>query len=461
MPFAARVLLLTGLFACSGGAPSDLPPPPPTSPVFPPAPVPPGPANPLPPGPANPSPPPPPVGPAPTFADPELARRVEQLATFSRIESSHVGAAGAPSPAFAAFEAVRERATEADLVALLRHPSPVVRGYAAKHILREVPGALPAALALVGDATPVGVLEGCMLGDGTVGGVAADALCASRLPGAIAEVARLAREDAPRSAWAMACVGQSDPRAAAELALARLRARPVTGAERASLLRLVGNGVLGLPGCEVLLPAAVAPESDVRVAAAQGLAECADPAAIAALRALSHDPDATVTRIATTELVLHVSLSPAEREALLADPGVANRVAVQISFRMGRGGALERLGDRYRAIAIAHPDQSWNGLGSQPASETALALARAVAASVPVGTNARRDAMGQLSRNGDARDLPEIRRSLDSSNVSEVIDALEAIARLHDGASRGAVGRLVGHSNASVSRTATATLGRL
>lgn len=463
MPFAARVYWVVGLVACSGG-PTGAPPPPP--PVFP-APVP-GPTTPpsLAPGPGpttppSPAPSPPPVfGPPPTFADAELARRVEQLATFDRVESSHVGAAGAPSAAFAAFTAVRERATPGDLLALLRHPRPVVRAYVAQHLVREVPGELPAAMTLLEDPTPVGQLEGCMMSTSTVGGIVADAVCFSRQPAAIAEVARLARADGPRSAWAMACIGQSDRAQAGALALDRLQTRAVQGDERAGLLRLVGNAALGPAGCAALLAATRAPETDVRVAAAQGLAECPEPEAIAALRRLATEPDATLQRIATTELVLHVSMPSAEREALLADAGVATRASVQLSFRMGRFG-LDRYAERYRAIAIAHPTLSWNGVASQPPSDGALTLARAVAAAVPVGTNARRDAIGQLARNGDARDLPELRRSLEGDDVSELIAALEAIGRLRDGASRGAVQRLVGHVNPSVGRAATAALGHL
>jgi HEAT repeat protein len=450
----ARLLLVSAFAACTGGAPLDVPPAPPGVPVFPPAP-PPGPTNPPAPVPA------PPLDPAPTFRDPELGRRVQVLAGFLRIESSHIGAAGAPSAAFAAFDAVRQLATEEDLVALLRHPSPVVRGYVAQHVARAVPRALPAALALLGDTTPVGQVQGCMISEGTVGGVVSEALCWSTLPEAKAEVARRAREGSPGSVWAIACVGSSDPVQAAQLALARLAGRSVPASEHASLLRLIGNGALGEPGCVVLVPAAAAADADVRVAAAQGLSGCAGPAGLDALRRLALDPDATVNRIAHTELVLHPDLPAAEREALLGDGGVANRVSVQLSFRMGRPGVLARLGERYGAIATAHPELSWSGLASLPASEPAITLARAIARAVPVGTNARRDAMGHVSRHGDARDLPEIRRSLESPNVSEVIDALEALARLHDGASRSAVASLVRHSNASVSRTATATLGRL
>lgn len=442
---AVRFLVVAWMVGCSGPAGPDVPP-----------------APPLPPPADTPAPPPPTVlpGPPPALSNPELERRVAVLAGFGRIESSHIGAAGAPSQAFAAFVAVREVSTPADLVALLGHPSPVVRGYVARHILGEVPGAIPAALPLLDDRTLVGRMEGCeILDDSTVGGVVADALCFSNLEEARAQVARMAREPGPRSIHAISCIGSRSPGEAAQLALGRLQVGgPMSAADRAGLLRIVGNGGLGTPACAFHVAGAAAPEEDVRVAAAQGLSECASPEGLDALRRLALDDSALVSRIARGELALHPLLPGPEREALLADPVVSTRVAVQLSFRLRRPEALPRLADSYRALAIAHPTLSWNGIGGLPESPAATDLARAVAAAVPVGTNARRDAMGYVSSHATAADLPELRRSLDSANVSEVIDAIEALARLRDPVSRPAIARLVRHDNASVVRAATAAL---
>src|SRR5262245_44958505 len=70
---------------------------------------------------------------------PEVAALVDDLAKEKRLESSHVGAAGAPSSAYAKFVAITAKATEGELVALLEHQNAVVRGYAAQHVARELP----------------------------------------------------------------------------------------------------------------------------------------------------------------------------------------------------------------------------------------------------------------------------------------------------------------------------------
>lgn len=111
---------------------------------------------------------------------PELDKLVSALATFPRVESSHVGFAGAPSASYAAWEAVRKAALEAELLALTEHTSPVVRGYAIQYATRSMlvdeayRGWLGKALR---DTAKVGTMSGCEMAETTIADLALDELC--------------------------------------------------------------------------------------------------------------------------------------------------------------------------------------------------------------------------------------------------------------------------------------------
>ena len=95
------------------------------------------------------------------IADPALAALVEQLAPASRIESAHIGYAGSPSEVHALFTRISKAATAQQLVALLRHDSAVVRGYAAEHVVANFPTELAAVYPLLADSTKVEAMSGC------------------------------------------------------------------------------------------------------------------------------------------------------------------------------------------------------------------------------------------------------------------------------------------------------------
>lgn len=145
---------------------------------------------------AQPSPSPAPA-PAPLRA--ELARLVDALAAMPRVESSHVGVAGAPSPAWAAWEAVKKAATATELAELVTHPSPIVRGYVTQHRVRteQLSGALDGWLApLLADRAALGTTDGCMLAETTIAELALEELCwnASDKDGARATLSRVAED---------------------------------------------------------------------------------------------------------------------------------------------------------------------------------------------------------------------------------------------------------------------------
>lgn len=123
--------------------------------------------------------------PAPPFAPTtdlvqraDLAALVDALAAERAVESSHIGAAGAPSAIYARWEAVQKAATAEELRALLRHQSPVVRGYVAQHLVRDqTPLASDPLRPLLSDATSVGTTQGCMIGTYTVAALVLEELC--------------------------------------------------------------------------------------------------------------------------------------------------------------------------------------------------------------------------------------------------------------------------------------------
>src|SRR5438105_1175292 len=84
-----------------------------------------------------------------------LDARVAALAGFKSIDSEGVGYAGTPSEAFAAADAVTTDLPHEAALRLLRHASPVVRGYVAAHLVEQDPDSLDDVAQLLSDATPV------------------------------------------------------------------------------------------------------------------------------------------------------------------------------------------------------------------------------------------------------------------------------------------------------------------
>ena len=94
------------------------------------------------------------------------------------MESSHIGAAGSPSPVWAKWDAVQRAASADELRALLRHQSPAVRGYVAQHLVRtQTPLEVEPLRPLLADASTVATTEGCMIGNTTIASLVVDELC--------------------------------------------------------------------------------------------------------------------------------------------------------------------------------------------------------------------------------------------------------------------------------------------
>lgn len=112
--------------------------------------------------------------------DAELRTMVDDLAAEKLIASERIGYAGAPSRAYIIFASIRGRATEDQMIALLTHESPVVRGYAAQDVAARMPRAYAKLEPLLVDRTSVETMSGCILRTRTVSEVVIEALCAQR-----------------------------------------------------------------------------------------------------------------------------------------------------------------------------------------------------------------------------------------------------------------------------------------
>lgn len=101
--------------------------------------------------------------------DPFLEARVERLAATKQITSRGVGEDGVPSESYASFRVVIAMATKEQVFQLLKHRSPVVRGYMAAYILSAWPGEGAPILRLLTDKARVFTIFGCEVGQPTLG----------------------------------------------------------------------------------------------------------------------------------------------------------------------------------------------------------------------------------------------------------------------------------------------------
>jgi hypothetical protein len=137
---------------------------------------------------------------------PAAAARVDALAREHQVESERIGYGGEPSSSYAVFAAVVQESSREDVIALLRHRSAVVRGYAANYVVAQRPRDVGALRPLLADDTVVSYLDGCVSMQMAIGDRVARQLCG--VPGAEAQrlLEELASLDLPRAAIARACL---------------------------------------------------------------------------------------------------------------------------------------------------------------------------------------------------------------------------------------------------------------
>lgn len=139
-------------------------------------------------------------------ARPEIRQIVDELAAAGVFSSERVGYGGAPSMSFAIFTRLRAAATDAEMIALLQHASPVVRSYAAQHVIERDLG-IDAVDPLLADGALVETLFGCIGGSMTVARVTVQSLCSSsKSPAAAAKLATLSKGGDDLSQLASQCL---------------------------------------------------------------------------------------------------------------------------------------------------------------------------------------------------------------------------------------------------------------
>jgi hypothetical protein len=139
---------------------------------------------------------------------PKARTLVDRLAEQKKIASETIGAAGTPSLEYEIFAQVRRVVSPEEMVALLHHESPIVRGYAAQHVAEKVPGAHARLAQLLDDASPVTTMSGCMIFDATVGTVALMALCYSASNNGLPLLKSIAKRRGPNGDFARNCIAE-------------------------------------------------------------------------------------------------------------------------------------------------------------------------------------------------------------------------------------------------------------
>lgn len=397
---------------------------------------------------------------------PELAVLVDALAEMKSIESSHVGYAGTKSVAFTRFEQVRDAATEQEIVALLHHESPVVRGYMAQHVATSLGARMREIAHLLDDETIVGTLEGCMGNPGaTVASVVRESLCMTEQPEAMTLLDELALGLPADRVFAAECISTRDPAKAARIAHQELRRG---GGDAAALLRVLAESPRA-DACGDVLARASDPDTEVRRAAAQALGSCDSRAAFDALVVLSGDGEARVAQAASAALAVHPRQTLAERGRILSDVRLLSIVVADLSKQMRKKDVKPFL-PLVEELALAHPRDAGMmlaGFTGDPADDAVAAMMRRIAAKVPPAASpmefsVRTHAITFLARKKDAADLGELRRSLSSRNNGELVEAITALGELRDTSSRAAIRALkTGNTPAAVVRAADEALAKL
>jgi hypothetical protein len=395
---------------------------------------------------------------------PDLSALVEDLAKEGTLESSHIGEAGAPSAVYAKFEAIRAKATEAELRALLEHSSGVVRGYTAQHVAIAVGAHIDALVPLADDTTLVPILSGCAGGHEDMGSLVREALCASELPEASRALLAIGAKGGRSAAMAYACAAPLAPGPTAEAAARALRG-PLDKADEATYLRVLWTAPTPNPsdGCALARERAASDDASVKIGVAQALGRCNDAASQRVLLDLAGETNVVVAKHAKASLFLTVE---ARRAELAGNPEVMAVVGERLdpALRSLEGtkrdlGLVEELARRYPASLSSTFHRA---LVTPETTQAALRiLAQAEPGKVQGTPNARPGIFAYLVRAKDPAATRELRRSLDAADTSEVLSALRAVMALKDKALRPEVEKLTTHPDPQIVMTAKRTLAAL
>lgn len=356
--------------------------------------------------------------------DAELVTRVDALAASKRIESSHIGAGGVESDVYKLFLAVLDKATTADLKALLRHESPVVRGYVAQHVANKEASLMEDVAALLTDKTPVDSMSGCEVGRETVAGVVVDALCYSDVA-VSAEVLRdLVGWNTDHSSAGLGCLAKKkDGRA--DLAVETILSDPSRSAELREQALRVFTIAPAASQCAAIRAAAAKDTEPQRALYVGALSRCDDKASVDLLEDIATKTTGTVQTEAKVALLLH-SMTPAARRSELAkEDGIRNSASPRFHARTTAASADAGLVKVAEALAEEVPSVFAPSIANLPVSSDATAMMRRLAKKHPAGTAHLRPAvLRYLTKVKDAADLDQAKASLDSSDSNEVLAAI-------------------------------------
>lgn len=395
---------------------------------------------------------------------PEVAALVDDLAREETLESSHIGAAGAPSSAYAKFIALQAKATEAELASLLNHQNAVVRGYAAQYVADHLPSHMGALVSLAADTTVVPTLSGCIGGSESMDRIVLDALCYSDLPEAGGALVAIAEKGGRAASEALVCAAPSAPEFAAKMAARALRGSLTLGDE-AAYLRTLALAPTPDPndGCALARPRTTRDNASVQIGAAQALWHCNDGASQKALLDLASGRNLVVARHAKASLFLAV---PGRRDELAGD----REVLYEVHDRLGKAlrspeGTRASLA-LVESLALAYPDKVGAPLyRALVTPETTQAALRIAAKTEPgkfkAWNSVRTEVIAYLTHAKEPAARSEFRRSLDSIEPTEIAAALRGIEALKDSASRAKVEKLTTHSDTEVARAAKQALAHL
>ncbi len=352
------------------------------------------------------------------IADPALAALLGQLAPAPCIESARIGEAGSPSAVHALFSRISSAATAQQMVALLRHGSAVVRGYAAEHVVATLPAELAAVYPLLADSAKVQEMSGCTISNTTVSKVVLAALRAQLERPAVQTLLLRAAADPDLGelrAEVLQAVAKRRPAEAAALAQGLLRGsapRLLAGAIRTLGMAATEDCATSL--CEL----AGAAEPDVRAAVAAALGSlhhaCVEPT----LRKLTADSEDYVRVLAGASYARTAQRDPAVVRQLLRDR--AQRVKVHTALALAQQAGVAELA-LLREYLAAEPSSSEviSALGQTRHDEVTAFMRELLSGTLGVDVLTRAQALGYLGEVADRQSLPLFIQGLRSGYIGE------------------------------------------
>lgn len=269
------------------------------------------------------------------IVDPTVATLVQELAQSPRLESAAIGMSGSPSAIYPKFARIVQAVTRQQAVALLRHESPVVRGYLAQHVAAKLVDALDALYPLLGDAAEVEIRFGCRGGQMRVSDIAVEALREQAERPSVQSLLLRAAQDPQLGANRAALlhiVARHRPDAAATLARNWLRETDPT-------LLIGAIETLQMVADEGSAPAVCAlarsTDDEVRIAVIRALPSMNHPCAEPTLRKMTEDRENLVRERAVDTYVRIRQRDFVVMQRLLADPAhrIRSRVAAALAQR--------------------------------------------------------------------------------------------------------------------------------